>query len=172
MKFEEFRVKDIFNVKNSRPLHKVNLKFSTSKGTPYITRTKFSNGLEEIITEEFKGYKNPRNTITFGAESVRFFYQPFEYYTGNKMYYLSRRDGGEIGENIGLYLTTMIQFSLENTGYGYGMGLTGTRLKERKIMLPVTDEGEPDWIFMEKYVQAKSNQIKSKLPVNFLDNKK
>lgn len=159
MEFKEFRIKDIFSVKNSRPLHKVNLNVSILSGTPYITRTKFSNGLEGVITGEFEGYKNPRNTISFGAESVRFFYQPFEYYTGNKMYYLSRKDGKGISENVGLYLTTMIQYSLKNTGYGYGMGLTGTRFKERKIMLPVTDEGVPDWTFMEKYIQFKSNQI-------------
>lgn len=161
MKFKEFRIKDIFNIKNSRPLHKVNLNSSTSIGTPYITRTKFSNGLEEVISGEFTGYKNPRNTITFGAESVHFFYQPFEYYTGNKMYYLYRNDGKEINESIALYLTTMIHTSLENTGYGYGIGLTGTRFKDRKIMLPVTNNGIPDWTYMEGYIQNKIKQVKA-----------
>lgn len=160
MNYKEFRVKEVFEVENSRPLHKVNLLPSEGEGIPYITRTKFSNGFEETIVNVQGGFKNPKNTITFGAESVQFFYQPFEYFTGNKMYYLTRKDGEEITENQGLYLTTIIQSSLKNTGYGYGMGLTGTRFKERKIMLPIDDTGHPNWTFMEEYVQIKSNQIK------------
>lgn len=158
--YKEFRVKEVFEVENSRPLHKVNLLPSEGEGIPYITRTKFSNGFEETIVNVQGGFKNPKNTITFGAESVQFFYQPFEYFTGNKMYYLTRKDGEEITENQGLYLTTIIQSSLKNTGYGYGMGLTGTRFKERKIMLPIDDTGHPNWTFMEEYIQIKSNQIK------------
>ena len=160
MKYKEFIVKDIFKVKNSKPLHKVNILPSESEGIPYITRTKFSNGFEEIITSIEGEYKNPKNTITFGAESVQFFYQPFEYFTGNKMYYLLRKDGKEITENQGLYLTTIIQSSLKNTGYGYGMGLTGTRFKERRIMLPIDEKANPNWEFMEEYVQIKYNKIK------------
>lgn len=160
MNYKEFRVKEVFEVENSRPLHKVNLLPSEGEGIPYITRTKFSNGFEETIVNVQGGFKNPKNTITFGAESVQFFYQPFEYFTGNKMYYLTRKDGEEITENQGLYLTTIIQSSLKNTGYGYGMGLTGTRFKEKKIMLPIDDTGHPNWTFMEEYVQIKSNQIK------------
>lgn len=160
MNYKEFRVKEVFEVENSRPLHKVNLLPSEGEGIPYITRTKFSNGFEETIVNVQGGFKNPKNTITFGAESVQFFYQPFEYFTGNKMYYLTRKDGEEITENQGLYLTTIIQSSLKNTGYGYGMGLTGTRFKERKIMLPIDDTGHPNWTFMEEYIQIKSNQIK------------
>lgn len=158
MNYKEFRVKEVFEVENSRPLHKVNLLPSEGEGIPYITRTKFSNGFEETIVNVQGGFKNPKNTITFGAESVQFFYQPFEYFTGNKMYYLTRKDGEEITENQGLYLTTIIQSSLKNTGYGYGMGLTGTRFKERKIMLPIDDTGHPNWTFMEEYVQIKSNK--------------
>lgn len=160
MKYKEFLVKDIFKVKNSKPLHKVNLLPSKSGGIPYITRSKFSNGFEETITSIEGEYKNPKNTITFGAESVQFFYQPFEYSTGNKMYYLLRKDGKKITENQGLYLTTIIQSSLKNTGYGYGMGLTGTRFKERRIILPIDEEDNPNWAFMEEYVQIKLNQIK------------
>lgn len=164
MKYKEFQIKDVFRVENSKPLHKVTLQSSEQSGMPYVTRTKFSNGLEALVDSRYEEHKNPSNTITFGAESVCFFYQPFEYYTGNKMYYLLRIDGKEINENIGLYLVTMMQSSLKNTGYGYGMGLTGTRFKERKILLPVDDNGIPNWDFMEKYVQNKLKQIKA----NFL----
>lgn len=58
----EFKVKDIFEVTNSKPYHKNNLKI-TKKGIPYITRTSFNNGLEEIV-ENINVHNNPKNTIS------------------------------------------------------------------------------------------------------------
>lgn len=168
MRYKDFRIKEIFIVENSKPLHKVNLKISETNGLPYISRTKFSNGLEDIVADIYDGYKNPENTITFGAESVCFFYQPFEYYTGNKMYYLKRLDNGLINENIGLFLTTMIRISLKNTGYGYGMGLTGTRFKERIIKLPVDENDKPNWHYMEEYIKLKTKEVKSLYKPNYI----
>lgn len=166
MRFKEFRIKEVFIVENSKPLHKVNLKISKTNGLPYITRTKFLNGFEAIIADIYDGYKNPENTITFGAESVCFFYQPFKFYTGNKMYYLKRKDKGIINESIGLFLTTMIKTSIKNTGYGYGMGLTGTRFKERIIKLPVDENDNPNWQYMEEYIQLKTKEVKRLYKIN------
>lgn len=144
----EFKVGDIFEVTNSKPYHKNNLKI-TKKGIPYITRTSFNNGLEEIV-ENINVHKNPKNTISLGAENADFFYQSVEYITGNKMYIIQNDN---ISKNVGIFLVQAFRNSIKDCGFGYGKGLTGTRFKERIVMLPMDSQGQPNWQFMEDYIE-------------------
>lgn len=151
----EFKVKDIFEVTNSKPYHKNNLKI-TKKGIPYITRTSFNNGLEEIV-ENINVHKNPKNTISLGAENADFFYQSVEYITGNKMYIIQNDN---ISKNVGIFLVQSFRNSIKDCGFGYGKGLTGTRFKERIVMLPMDSQGQPNWQFMEDYIkQEQKHQV-------------
>ena len=154
----EFKVKDIFEVTNSKPYHKNNLKI-TEKGTPYITRTSFNNGLEEIV-ENINVHKNPKNTISLGAENADFFYQSVEYITGNKMYFIQN---DKISKNVGIFLVQTFRNSIKDCGFGYGKGLTGTRFKERIVMLPMDSQGQPNWQFMEDYIKQEQKQQAQKI---------
>lgn len=154
----EFKVKDIFEVTNSKPYHKNNLKI-TKKGIPYITRTSFNNGLEEIV-ENINVHKNPKNTISLGAENADFFYQSVEYITGNKMYIIQNDN---ISKNVGIFLVQSFRNSIKDCGFGYGKGLTGTRFKERIVMLPMDSQGQPNWQFMEDYIKQEQKQQVQKI---------
>lgn len=154
----EFKVKDIFEVTNSKPYHKNNLKI-TKKGIPYITRTSFNNGLEEIV-ENINVHKNPKNTISLGAENADFFYQSVEYITGNKMYIIQNDN---ISKNVGIFLVQSFRNSIKDCGFGYGKGLTGTRFKERIVMLPMDFQGQPNWQFMEDYIKQEQKQQAQKI---------
>lgn len=154
----EFKVKDIFEVTNSKPYHKNNLKI-TKKGIPYITRTSFNNGLEEIV-ENINVHKNPKNTISLGAENADFFYQSVEYITGNKMYIIQN---DTISKNVGIFLVQSFRNSIKDCGFGYGKGLTGTRFKERIVMLPMDFQGQPNWQFMEDYIKQEQKQQAQKI---------
>ena len=154
----EFKVKDIFEVTNSKPYHKNNLKI-TKKGIPYITRTSFNNGLEEIV-ENINVHKNPKNTISLGAENADFFYQSVEYITGNKMYIIQNDN---ISKNVGIFLVQSFRNSIKDCGFGYGKGLTGTRFKERIVILPMDSQGQPNWQFMEDYIKQEQKQQVQKI---------
>ncbi|WP_202978607.1 restriction endonuclease subunit S [Helicobacter bilis] len=144
----EFIVGEIFKITNSKPYHKNNLQVGKGK-TPYITRTSFNNGLEDIVENENFSL-NPKDTISLGAENADFFYQGIEYITGNKMYYLSNE---RINRYTGLFIAQVLQKSIESCGFGYGKGLTGTRLHNRKIMLPTDSKGNPHYEFMESFMK-------------------
>ena len=158
VEWREFKVKDIFEVTNSKPYHKNNLKI-TKKGIPYITRTSFNNGLEEIV-ENINVHKNPKNTISLGAENADFFYQSVEYITGNKMYIIQNDN---ISKNVGIFLVQSFRNSIKDCGFGYGKGLTGTRFKERIVMLPMDSQGQPNWQFMEDYIKQEQKQQVQKI---------
>lgn len=60
-----------------------------------------------------------------------------------------------MNKHSGLFLVKVFKNSIKNSGFGYGQGLTGTRFKTRKILLPIDKQGEPNWKYMENYVKQK-----------------
>lgn len=152
----EFIIDEVFDVENSKPYHKVDL--SETGEVPYITRTAKNNGLETIVNRQ--NTINPKDVITFGAESVVFFYQPYEHITGNKVYYVKMKGNSYLLKKIGLFLTCCFQNNFKNTDYGFGLGLTGTRFRRMKVKLPINSTNIPDWEYMEQYTK---NIISKKL---------
>lgn len=161
--WSEFIIGELFEIVNSKPLHKNQLESFGDSTLPYITRTINSNGLELFVEDE--GYsKNPSNTIVFGAESATFFYEPFEYITGNKMYYI-------VDDHFNKYVCLFLVSVLNNVvklNFGYSRGLTGNRLKKQRILLPVNDDNLPDYEFMENFMRIKEADLLS-VYVDYLD---
>ena len=148
IEWKEFKISKIFDVVKSRAYHKLHLQF-TNGDIPYITRTSMNNGLEGIVkNEDF--ILNPKDTISCGAENAGFFYQGTEYITGNNVSYLKNN---HINRYTGLFLVKMLQNSIKGCGFGFGKGLTGTRLKNRPVILPIDSKGEPHWEFMENFMR-------------------
>lgn len=163
----EFVIGEIFDdIINSKAYHKNNLEPSKNNPTPYITRTKNNNGLE-LIVENYNLKKNPKNTIVFGAESVTFFYEPFEYITGNKMYYIIDR---HFNKYVCLFLVSVLN-NLVKKNFSYSRGLTGNRLKKQRIMLPIDENQSPDYTFMEYYMKNKEKELIESY-VNYMENMK
>ena len=167
--WKEFIVGELFDeINNSKAYHK-NQIIETSNDSdfiPYISRTKFNNGLELLVENDDSFNKNPGNTIVFGAESATFFYEPFEYITGNKMYYIKDR---HFNKYVCLFLIAVLN---KNIGehFGYSHGLTATRLKKQKLILPVNDDGLPDYQFMEEYVKDEYKNQSIEL-INIIESK-
>jgi hypothetical protein len=150
----EFEIGEEFFVKNSKAYHKTDLKETKNNGISYISRTNLNNGLESIVkNDNFK--LNKKNTIVFGAENATFFYQPNEYITGNKMYYI---ESDKLNKHSGLFIQMMLNKSIVNCGFGYGKGLIGSRVQKRFVKLPINSKGEPDYVFMEQFMRQKEQE--------------
>lgn len=157
----EFRVGDLFDVINSKPYHKkdvIELNDKYAEGINYVTRSKFNNGILCKVFMDDKFIINPKDTISFGAENADFFLQEESYITGNKMYYINT---SKLTNNQILFFKTLLQVTLTQK-YGYTDGLTGAKLKEEKIFLP-TKNNEPDWEYMEDYINKKQKEVREKL---------
>lgn len=158
-RWQAFHVTDILKKSNNSKAYHIGTLTETHRfGVPYITRTSLNNGLYSIV-EDVGFKKNPKNSISFGAENAEYFFQPYEYITGNKMYYYITKG---YNKYICLFIVQCLNKAISNCGFGYGMGLTGTRSDTRKFMLPVTDEGKPDYAFMEQYIKERESKFKQK----------
>lgn len=164
--WETFRIRDVFEVANSKPYHKDKLVLSNN-GIEYVTRTSQNNGVEDIVSLERNYILNEDNSISLGAENADFFFHENKYLTGNKMYCIKNQ---YINKFNGLFLVNIFRNSIKGAGFGYGKGLTGTRFKTRYIVLPIDDNGNPNWQFMEDYIKEEMKAQSQKV-IAYYENK-
>lgn len=126
------------------------------KGIAYITRTGYNNGVTAIVKNQDEYKINPSNTMSYGAENADFFYHPYKYITGNKMYYLQ-------ADSFNKYLWLFIKGTLANCikdCFSFGYGMIPARLMRKKFLLPINECGTPDYAFMEAYVKEQEKSKK------------
>lgn len=58
----------------------------------------------------------------------------------------------EINDALGLFVAVMIMNNTSGTNYGNQM--SSEDLGSKKMLLPVADDGNPDYAYMEQYVKS------------------
>lgn len=134
----------------SSGIDKIKLDFNSFPKTfPYITRTEKNNGCITFIGKQEKS-TDKGNTITIGLDTQTVFYQPTDFYTGQNVQILESQF---MTKNIALYLIPLIKKQLKLLNWG-GNGATLNRLRAKKILLPVNEQLEPDWEYMDDFVET------------------
>lgn len=115
---------------------------------PYISSTANNNGIGHFVG-------NINSTKEAGCLSVNrngsvgySFYHPYEALFGNDCRKLRLK---KPNKHIGIFISQQISRQKGKYGYGYKMGTA--RLKRQKIMLPINDNNEPDYDYMENYIK-------------------
>ena len=117
--------------------------------TPYITATSSNNGIKYFVS-------NSNNTLESNAISVNrngsvgyAFYHKYEALYSNDCRKLKLKK--HANEFVALFITNQIMQQKEKYNYGYKMGTA--RLKKQYIMLPLDNNGDPDFEYMEQYIK-------------------
>lgn len=148
VQWQKFKISELFEIYLAKAYHNNNLE-SKIDGLTYITRTGGNNGEEKRVqNEDFK--IEAKNAITVGAEGVVFFYRNTEFICGNKVSILRHP---KLNKYNGLFLITILNHGLKEK-FSYGRALILSKVKELEIILPITKESEPDWIYMEEYIKT------------------
>ena len=118
---------------------------------PYLTRSNETNGINLFISDkqDSKWRMDEKNVITIGLDTQTVFYQPYKFYTGQNIQVLRHQ---KINKDIAMFIISMLKVQMEKFNWG-GNGATLGRLCRTKMMLPVDENGDPDWAFMEQYIQ-------------------
>jgi len=133
-------------------IDKNKLIFDTEETIPYITRSDLNNGVSLFVCEKQKDkyHIDPANVITIGLDTQTVFYQPYNFYTGQNIQILYN---DHINKYTALFISRMLKVQLQKLNWG-GNGATLGRLIRTKILLPVNDTGNPDYLFMESYIKS------------------
>ncbi|WP_426461054.1 restriction endonuclease subunit S [Mycoplasma hafezii] len=129
---------------------------SKSGNIPYITRSNVNNGINLFITEnQDKKYKiNKGNCITIGLDTQTVFYQEHDFFTGQNIQILTNEN---LNKNNSMFLTILLKKQIEKLNWG-GNGATLSRLNRTKIILPIDEQGNPNWLYMENFVKNIENK--------------
>jgi hypothetical protein len=146
--FGEFEILALFDTKIGKSIdgNKVN----KSKGNAaYVTRKETNNGIDGFINYD-KSYLNKSfPVITIGNETAEPFVQKYSFFTGTKVNVLKSK------KVVSYLVLSFIATSLRQhkRKYSYSFTINSTRLKKQKILLPVNDQKEPDYDYMENYMK-------------------
>ena len=136
----------------------IKLKEGEDAVLPYITRTETNNGIARFISSANLEYgKDEGGCITIGLDTQTAYWQPKDFVTGQNIHVL-RSD--KLNYYSYQFLTVILRQQMKSKFNWGGNGATLGRLKKLKIMLPVTDDGEPDFQFMEDYIRELMDEKK------------
>ena len=117
---------------------------------PYVSSTAMNNGIDDFIstkrtTREFSNCLTIANSGSVGSS----FYQPSKFIASDHITHL-KNDNYTM--YVYLFIATMTKRMSEK--YNFNREINDYRISKEKILLPTTDEGNPDYEYMEQYVKA------------------
>ncbi|MDI9358583.1 MAG: N-6 DNA methylase [Phycisphaerales bacterium] len=147
--YDERTKQGIFTVEKGERLNKN----ERIKGnTPLLTSTSFYNGVSEFIDREtfIETKKVNCNKITIDM-LANVFYQGYEYFGDDNVHTLSFQSD-EQNIYVKMYIITLLKKL--KIKYAYGRQVRIKRLIDEYIYLPSTNNGQPDWNYMENYIKS------------------
>lgn len=130
---------------------------------PYVSSSAENNGVDGFIGNE-KSVREFENCLTIAnSGSVgKSFYHCYKFIASDHVTMLSSE---KLNKWNYLFISRVLDRLKEN--YSFNREINDRRIKQEKIMLPVDDNGNPDFDFMEKYMRAQENLLLKK----YLDQK-
>ena len=149
MEWREFKVKELFEVK---PVKGKSITNYEEGKIPYISTSSIDNGLSNFIdTVDNISIKNCISVDPIGGKA---FFHDYDFVG---------RGGAGSAINL-LYNTCLDKYSglfickiLESSSFykaSYGVQLNGNRLKNLKLLIPVDNDGKPNWEYMGNFMKG------------------
>ena len=158
-KMKEFSVSKVFDIdKTASSYNKEELKCPTNSSDiyDYITRTVTNRGICEKTGFIDSTGLNREGTYSLGLLQMAFFYRERAWYGGQFMRVISCKF--EIDKYAGLYLETVLNGLSKKLLSGLVRDVDKTFL-QMKISLPITDDGNIDFVWMSQFVKNRENTI-------------
>ena len=145
-KWHKFRYDDIFIVKKGKRVTKLDL---IPGNTPFLSAIDKNNGIREFagLTPLYDGNAI---TVNYNGSVGEAFYQDCPFWASDDVNVLIPKF--ELNKYISMFLIALIRH--EKYRFNYGRKWHKDRMEESVIMLPVTVDDKPDFVFMERYIKA------------------
>lgn len=145
--WREFFVKDIFTkIQRGKRLIREN---QTDGTTPYISSSALNNGVDNFIgnTDGVRIFNTCLSLANSGSVGACF-YEPFEFVASDHITHLKN---DALNEYQYLFIAAMLNRLSEK--YNFNREINDMRISREKVLLPVDENGEPHWSFMENYAR-------------------
>lgn len=117
----------------------------------YLGAISENNGVREKIESDY--YWNPNCiTVNYNGSVGEAFYQSEPFWASDDVNVLYAKDFWEMNKYIAMFLITVIKANKYR--FGYGRKWTIDKMKETMLKLPCTENGMPDFEYMENYIKS------------------
>ncbi|MBR5227957.1 MAG: restriction endonuclease subunit S [Clostridia bacterium] len=154
-----FVIEDLFDVK--RPAARSQSDYEEGE-IPFVASGNYNNGVLKYLMPKDNEVLEKGNCITVSPVDGSSFYQKEDFLgrggAGSSIILLYNEN---LNEKNGIFIATIIRKICNKYGYS-DMG-SKESIRKEIIKLPVDDEGNPDWSYMEQYMTKLLSRTKSKL---------
>lgn len=154
--WKEFFIEDIFKIKSGKRLTKADMKDGKM---PFIGATDSNNGITEFVSNKNSSLDKNVLGVNYNGSVVHNFYHPYQALFSDDVKRLSFKNAKG---NRFLFLFVKTIILQQKSKYEYGYKFNGTRMKRQKILLPINENGNPDYVFMENYMRKKEIELITK----------
>lgn len=162
--WQTFIIKDIADVYSG---HDIYAQERVNGKTPLVTAVGINNGVGYFVSNENNSKAEESISVVRNGASVgKAFYHKYSALYGNDCRRMKLKHSHS--EFVNLFITQVI--GMQNKAFSYSRKLGTERLLNLRIMLPVTDDGAPDYKYMEQYVKNLMSR-KYKQYLAYLDSK-
>lgn len=124
----------------------------TEGATPYIGAIDSNNGVSNYIGQ-VPIHEGNTISLSYNGSVGQAFYQPLPYWATDDVNALYLRpEYGTLCAATGLFVCSVLKH--DRYRYSYSRKWTLDNMNDTKVKLPATPEGEPDWQWMELYIDS------------------
>lgn len=148
--WKEFKLADIFRMSNTKSIVQKDV-VPDSGDIAYVTAQAGNNGVLTYVDCPDE-WLDEGNCIMIGGKTLTFSYQAKPFCSNdshNIALYL--KDEASASEIRYLFLIAALRGALYQK-YSWGDSVSMKRIKDDTFMLPVDDNGNPDWAYMDEYM--------------------
>ena len=146
-RWNKFRIDKLFNVVGSKTTSKRILVKKGKGKFHYVTTKASNNGVDGY----YDYYTEDENVLTIDSAVIGFCsYRNLKFTASDHVEKLIPRF--RLNIYIGIFLSKII--NLEQFRYNYGRKFNQERIRETEISLPIDENRNPDWKFMEDYIKS------------------
>ena len=156
--WKAFRIGELFEIGPTKGKNTYNLE--DGDDLPYVAASRENNGVNRMISrvgmEDWISRGNCLVFVLIGDAAAGYCH-----YMGDDFVGMSGKTAcaynDHLNEYIGPFVASVIN-AVNAGAYSFNESWTGDRLKNTIITLPATSAGEPDWAFMEQYMQQQMDK--------------
>ena len=148
--WKPFILSDLFDIRKGKRLTSAD---QTDGDTLYIGAIDSNNGIANHIGQDAI-HEGNTISLSYNGSVGEAFYQPQPFWATDdvNVLYFREKNNHEFNEYIGLFICGVLR--QEKYRFSYGRKWTLENMKKTVIHLPVSDDGVPDWDFMESYMKT------------------
>lgn len=150
-----FSYGEIFDIHTFKGTNILN---SNEGEVPFVSASSTNNGIVTYVNNEAKESRN-KITVARNGSVCSAFYQSKDFCASPDDIRIFELKGKELNKYIAIFLCTLIE--KEKYRYAYGRKFGTKRMLQQTIKLPVDNNNNPDWEWIENYMK---NHLSSKLP--------